>query len=239
MIRTFDSLLPTLAAALAILCCPLALQAEEAAPNTLTEAEKTAGWKLLFDGKSLDNWRRYNRQDTDGWAASDGALVLQKKGAGDLITREMFGDFEFAVDWKFNTGDNSGIIYRVKETKQPTYMTGPEMQVMPEGPDAKLGKNSGGSLYDMFTPSTNALRPRTEWNTYHILCQGNKIEHWVNGKKVVDCEIGNDEWNKAYASSKWKKVAEFASQKSGHIALQDHGASIAFRNLKIRPITAK
>jgi hypothetical protein len=207
-------------------------------PNTLTPQEQKDGWKLLFDGKTLDGWRVFKRKDTSGWAIKDGTIYLEKPGSGDLMTEKQFGDFEFSVDWKFETGDNSGIIYRVGEQGNETWRTGPEMQVMPNDPkQKKLGKNDSGALYDMYAPKVNALKPRAEWNTFKVVANGKHLEQWVNGVKVVECDIGSDDWNERLAKSKWKDVKTFASLPAGHIALQDHGGKIAFRNVKIRTLS--
>ena len=208
---------------------------KEAPPNTLTEPEKQDGWKLLFDGKSLDGWRVFKKQDAAGWTLKDSTVYLEKPGAGDLMTKGKFANFEFTVDWKIETGNNSGIIYRVSEDGGTTYTTGPEMQVMNHKPgQQKLGKNDAGSLYDMYEPTSNPLKAADQWNTFKIVCNGKHIEHWVNGVKVADCDIGSDDWNKRLAVSKWKDVKLFASQPAGHIALQDHGGKNAFRNIKIK-----
>jgi len=208
--------------------------------NTLTAAEKKAGWKLLFDGKTLNGWRRYNNKDTTGWAVKNGGITLLKPGSGDLITKKKYGNFEFSVDWKFETGNNSGIIYRLAETKGAPWTTGPEMQVMSHNPDQKnLGKNSGGSLYDMYAPTSNPFKGKDVWTRYKIVARGKHIEHWVNGVKVVDCEIGSDDWKKRLANSKWKKYKDFASQSSGYISLQDHGGVIYYRSIKIRTLDKK
>src|SRR4051794_12881008 len=140
--------------------------AGDAGDNTLTAQEKSEGWKLLFDGKSLDQWRCYNKQDAAGWGVKDGSIVLEKPGSGDLMTRDKFGDFEFSVDWKFdndNKSNNSGIIYRVGETKGPAWRTGPEMQIMPDT-GKQPGLHDAGSFYDLIAPTTNAMKPATEWN---------------------------------------------------------------------------
>lgn len=210
-----------------------AVRAAEPA-NTLSSQEKNDGWKLLFDGKTLDGWRVFKKKDTAGWTVKDGTIYLEKQGSGDLMTVEKYGNFELVVDWKFESGNNSGIIYRVSEDGGQTYSSGPEMQVMTHKPTDKLGKNSAGSLYDVYAPTSNPLKPAEEWNTFKIVANGKHIEHWVNGVKVVDCEMGSDDWNQRVAASKWKAEKLFASQPSGHIALQDHGAKLAFRNIKIR-----
>jgi hypothetical protein len=205
-----------------------------AAPNTLTAQEKKDGWKLLFDGKTLDGWRVFKKKGTRGWAVKDGAIYLEKPGSGDLMTEAQYGNFVFSVDWKFESGNNSGIIYRVGEQGAETWITGPEMQVLTEYPKAKFTKNSGGALYDMYAPKVSALKPRDQWNTFKIVANGKHLEQWVNGVKVVDCDIGSDDWNARLARSKWKNNKLFASLPSGHIALQDHEARIFFRNVKIK-----
>ena len=211
---------------------------DAAAPNTLTARETKDGWKLLFDGKTLDGWRVFKGKDTKGWAVKDGAIFLEKPGSGDLLTDAQYGDFEFRVDWKFadpkNKANNSGIIYRAGEQGAETWVTGPEMQVMNERPKALPNKNSAGALYDLYAPKSNALKPADEWNTFKIVANGKHLEQWVNGVKVVDCDIGSADWNKRLAKSKWQKNKLFASLPSGHLALQDHGAQISFRNLKIK-----
>jgi hypothetical protein len=113
------------------------------------------------------------------------------------------------------------------------------MQVMTHKPGTKLGKTSGGSLYDMYAPTSNPLRLAGEWNTFRIVARGKHLEHWVNGVKVVECDIGSDDWNTRYATSKWKKIKEFAAAPRGHIALQDHGGRVLFRNVKLRVLDAK
>jgi hypothetical protein len=192
---------------------------------------------LLFDGKTLDGWRVFKQKDAKGWTVKDGAIYLEKPGSGDLITADKFGDFELSVDWKFDTSNrdnNSGVIYRVGEQGAQTWVTGPEMQVMLEAPKARLGKGSGGALYDVYAPKENALKPGDQWNTFKVVARGKHLEQWVNGTKVVETDIGSADWNQRIAKSKWKDNKDFASLPSGHIALQDHGARIAFRNVKVR-----
>ena len=222
-------------ASLVILAIGFAVQAraDEASPNTLTKDEAKDGFKLLFDGKSLDGWRVYGKKDATGWEVKDGAIYIGK-GAGDLMTAEKYANFELLIDFKFEAGNNSGLIYRVLETKEPSYMSGPEMQVMHHKSGDKLGKNSGGSLYDLYAPSENPFKGADVWTTYKLVCDGNKIQHYVNGVKVVDVEIGSADWNERMAKSKWSKAKNFATQTTGHIALQDHGSKVSFRNIKIR-----
>ena len=221
---------------------PVAAEKPDAAGpavNTLTAAEEKEGWKLLFDGKTLKGWRRYNNKDAAGWTVKDSAIYLEKSGSGDLMTAEKYGDFELSVDWKFEKGNNSGVLYRVIEEKGPPYNSGPEMQVMTHKAKEKLGKNSAGSLYDMYAPTSNTLKQADEWNTFKVVARGKHLEHWVNGVKVVECDIGSEDWNKRYAASKWKKLKQYAAAPRGHISLQDHGAKILFRNIKLRVLDSK
>lgn len=211
----------------------IAAQPPETPPiNTLTEQDKKDGWKLLFDGKSFDNWRVFRKQDSGKWIIKEGLLI--SNGGIDIITKDQYANFEFQADWKVERGNNSGIIYRVSEEFGQTWLTGMEMQVEAHGPKDKVGKTGGGALYDVFAPKENHLKPITEWNTFKVVANGKHLEHWVNGFKVVECDIGSDEWNQAIANSKWKDVKSYASKARGHIALQDHGNRTAFRNIKIR-----
>lgn len=216
-----------------VLASTLQTLGQDSASNILTDQEKKDGWKLLFDGKSLDGWRVYKKKDVGGWVAKEGTVFLEK-GGGDLMTAEKYANFEFSVDFKFAKGNNSGVIYRVAEENGPSWATGPEMQVMAHGPKDKLGKNSGGSLYDMYEPATNPFKGADQWNTLKVVADGKHFEHWVNGVKVVDTTIGSEDWNTRLAKSKWKSQKLFASQSTGHIALQDHGGQVAFRNIKIK-----
>jgi hypothetical protein len=217
---------------LALLALATSVSAQE--HNTLTPQEVKDGWELLFNGKDLKGWRRYKKEDTQGWIVKDGTLHLEKPGSGDLITAKKYGDFEFAIDFKFETGNNSGIIYRCSEDGAAAWHTGPEMQVMPHKPGDKIGKTGGGSLYDMFAPTSNPFKGPQEWTTFKIVCKGKNLQHYVNGEKVVDVTIGSPEWNETLPKSKWKSYAKFATLPEGHIALQDHGGKLYYRNIKIR-----
>lgn len=206
------------------------------APNTLTPAEKAAGWKLLFDGTSLAGWRDYAAPSPGaGWKVVDGALVLQGK-AGDLTTTEEFGDFEFSFEWKVTETANSGVIYRVGLGEKASYVTGPEYQVLDnaKATDNKQHNHLAGSLYDLTLAPDAATKPIGEWNEGKIVVRGWHIEHWLNGAKVVDVDLASAEGKALITASKFKDWAKFASLPRGHIALQDHGHEVSFRSLKIR-----
>jgi len=217
---------------------------DEASVNTLTEAEKQEGWQLLFDGQSMEHFRGFRKNEVpSGWKVENGTITLAEKGAGDIITKEQYRDFEFSIDWKISEGGNSGIFFHVSEDTvyRNTYNSGPEMQILDDErhPDAKQGVNGNrqaGALYDLIPVSTPAVKPAGEWNTAKIKVKDNKVEHWLNGKKVVEYEMGTPEWDSMIQQSKFASMPGFGSEGEGHIALQDHGDPVWFRNIKIRKL---
>jgi hypothetical protein len=210
--------------------------------NTLSDQEKTAGWKLLFDGKTTDGWRAYRGKSMpDRWQVADGALVLQHKSGnsgGDVVTVGEYGNFELSLEWKIAPGGNSGIMYRVSEEQGAPYESGPEYQLLDNAghADGKSALTSAASCYALYAPSKDVTRPVGEWNKTRIVVDGNHVEHWLNGVKVVTYELGGADWNKRVEESKFKSMPRFGKEPRGHIDLQDHGDDIAFRNIKIRPL---
>jgi hypothetical protein len=211
-----------------------------AEPNALTAAEKAAGWKLLFDGKSLNGWRGYKTEQVGaGWKVQDGALVLTAGKAGDVMTTAEFGDFELALEWKISEGGNSGVIYRVGLGEAASFRTGPEYQVLDnqKATDNKLGNHLAGSLYDIGPEVPRDLtKPVGQWNNSRLIVRGWKVEHWLNGKRVVSLDLASPEGKAAIAASKFKDWPKFASLARGHIALQDHGNVVSYRSIKIRDL---
>ena len=214
------------------------------AQNELSAKEKSQGWKLLFDGTSTTGWRNYQSgKVTDRWKVSNGELYLDKSvtaGTGDLMTDAEFQDYELALEWKISACGNSGIIFNVVEDDKykNTYNSGPEMQVLDNTchPDAKIAKHRAGDLYDLIAVSKETVKPAGEWNQVRIVSKNAKMEFWLNGTKVVDFTMHTPEWKKMVANSKFKTMPGFAEAKKGHIALQDHGDAVWFRNIKIREL---
>lgn len=202
-----------------------------AADNTLTAAEKAAGWKLLFDGKSMDAWRGFKKPASD-WTVADGALAPDPKASGDLITKAQFGSFELAFDWKVSAKGNSGVMYRVTEAADRSYYSGPEYQVL----DNSRGEpplQRAGALYDLYAPAVDATKPVGEFNQSRLVVKGDHVEHWLNGQKVAAYDLGSPEFKAKVAASKFK-AWPFATSPTGHIALQNHGDHVWYKNLKVR-----
>lgn len=209
--------------------------------NTLTEQEKSEGWVLLFDGVHTPAFRGY-KQDTfpaTGWAVRDGMLVRPAgPGSGDIVTIDQYQDFEFSVDWRATPGANSGIIYHCTEEFNFPWETGLEMQILDDAkhPDGKKPKTRAGTLYDLFPTDADVARPAGAWNHARVVCKGTHIEHWLNGFKVVDVDLNSDRYRDAHKNSKWPTIPNAGTRPKGHIALQDHGDEVHFRNIKVRPL---
>jgi hypothetical protein len=209
--------------------------------NELTAKEKKEGWKLLFDGTTMNGWRTYQNKQTDNWDVKNGELYCKTEGVtkrADLITADKYENYELQIDWKISPKKNSGIIYMVTEDNGATYESGPEYQLIDDlGYPAKLDdKQLSGSNYDMNAPSEKVAKPAGEFNHTKIVINKGHVEHWLNGTKVVDYQLWTPEWEKTKANSKWKDVKTYGMSKTGYIALQDHGGGVAFKNIKLKPL---
>ena len=209
--------------------------------NALTDAEKAAGWKLLFDGKDASQWWRGYQKDVlpAQWLVEHNALVLKTKGGGDIVTKDQFESFEFSVDWKISEGGNSGIMFKVLETEPKPWFTGPECQIQDNAKGHDPQK--AGWMYQLYAASVDTTKPVGEWNRFVLKCVKTpagsfKCEHWMNGTKYVEYEIGSADWNEKVGASKFKDKPGFGKAAKGHLCLQDHGNEVAFRNLKIREL---
>ncbi len=205
----------------------------------LSAEEQAAGWKMLFNGTDLTGWKGYKKDAPGaGWAVENGELTLTAGGAGDIMTVEEFGPFELSLEWKISPNGNSGIIYLIKEdaAAENTYNTGPEMQVLDNDghPDGKIPSHRAGALYDFVVPPDGAVKPVGEWNEAVVRFTGSEIEHWLNGTLVSESSYGDDAWKAKVAATKFKQWPLFGTFASGHIALQDHGDRVWYRNIRIR-----
>lgn len=204
---------------------------------SLTQAEKAAGWELLFDGKSLEGWHTYLKASAQGWKVVDGVL-LTEGGKGDLVTDEVFENFELELEWKISEKGNSGIIYLVDEKPEnkATYVSGPEYQIIDDNnyPGGLAPAQKSGANYALHPPQIAASNPVGTFNQAKISVINSKVEHWLNGKKVVAYELGTPEWEAIVDTTKFAKVPAYGRAKKGRIALQDHGGKVEFRNIRIR-----
>ena len=245
-----------LIAAFTILSCTNPQETEYAAPNTLTQAEIADGWKLLFDGKTTEGWQSarpsMNGQfPSEGWSVEDGVLFVhagdgsESENGGDIITTRKYRNFILKVDFQFTEGANSGIKYFV----DPFLNTGPgsaigcEFQILDDQrhPDAKLGVKGNrtlGSLYDLIPAPHGPWEQETVdgWSTAMIVVDGQHVEHWLNGHKLLEYERQNQMWDALVAYSKYGKWPDFGNADEGYILLQDHGFLVRFRNIKIKEL---
>jgi hypothetical protein len=237
--------LSAVAAATACLLLTVSAHATDPPPNTLTPAEREAGWRLLFDGKTTTGWRGFKKDafPARGWAVDEGCLKKvatgtgDSLGAGDIVTTDTFGDFDLRFEWRISKGGNSGVKYLVTEER-----SGPiahEYQVLDDAghPDAKVGAHrQAAAFYDVLAPSAaaKAVKPVGEFNQGRVLVRGQHVEHWLNGRKVLEYELGSPELKAAIAKSKFKDVAGFGTKIQGRILLQDHGDEVCYRNVKIQ-----
>jgi hypothetical protein len=238
--------------------------ADSVPDNTLSEAEKKEGWKLLFDGKTTNGWHTYRKPGTIGkkWVAKDGALVFEgrdrfqffvagrkieigptdkvKDGGEDIVSDESFENFELNLEWKISKGGNNGIFYTVKEIEEydEVYKSSPEMQVMDNvgHKDGLIYKHRAGDLYDLIASDPIRVKPYGNWNKVRIIKNNGKIEHWLNGTKVVSFDTGSEEWKDLISKSKFAEYEHFASPGPGKIGFQDHDNLVYYKNIKIKEL---
>ena len=216
----------------------------EPAVNQLSEKQVADGWKVLFNGQSLEGWRPFKNEPCTSWEVSDGTLhCLPSTDSvelkhNDILTVDQYQNFELVFDWKISEMGNSGVMFRVTEDYNVPYATGPEYQVLDDEGypgDVKDVEKSGGN-FAMHAPASKKARQPGEWNTAKIIVDGNHVEHWLNGSKVVDYELGSDDWSHRVNGSKWKDFPGYGLATTGHIDLQDHGHEVWFRNIFIKSL---
>ena len=215
-------------------------------------------WSPLFDGKTFDGWRGlgYDSVPSAHWQIENGTIKKiangqvprmadgQPAAGGDLMTKETFKDFELSWEWKIGPGGNSGVKYNVSEeismAQAPNHAAlGFEYQLLDDSlaEDNKIPSHRAGALYDLIAPNANkSLKPAGEWNSSMLVFRSNHGEHWLNGKKVVEFDLGTPLMDSLLAKSKYRVIRNFAERRAGHIVLQDHGDEVYFRNIRIRKL---
>ena len=233
-------------------------RAEEAVrpPDVLSEAERRAGWRLLFDGTSAEAFRRFRGEELGGgWEVRDGGLVRAARGAGDIVTRERFGAFELQLEYRIAAGGNSGLMFHVTEAENAPWKTGPEVQILDN--DKGADPQKAGWLYQLVEPRTpgwvkqvessaglevaefvDATRPAGEWNHLYLRVSPQGSEVCLNGEHYYFFRKGSQDWDRAVAASKFAAFPAFGKADEGHICLQDHGDEVAFRRIAVRELPA-
>jgi len=227
-------MIPRLVALVALLGSAACAQTGTSAMNSTATGQ--SGWRSLFDHRTTTGWRGF-RMDTvpGGWQVVDGALTRVAAG-GDIITVDRFANFELELEWNVEPGGNSGIMFRVTEDSDATYKSGPEMQVLDDAAhrDGQSRLTAAGSNYGLDAAAAGVVRPAGEWNAVRLVVNGAHVEHWLNGVKVVEYELWAPAWEAKVAASKFAQWPGYGRARAGHIALQDHGDRVAYRNIRIR-----
>ena len=244
----------TLSVALILTSCQTKKQEEQKADTVayeaakpkegieLTEQQKAEGWKLLFDGSTMNGWRFYKDKPNNSWEVVDGTLHCKPFDEGkenkrsDIMTTGQYENFELAFEWKISAQGNSGVIYRVTEEFNEPYFSGPEYQTIDNiGYPGKLEDNQlSGACYAMYAAPKEASKSVGEWNQSKLVVNGKHVEHWLNGAKVVEYDFQSDDWKKRKAAGKWKDEKGYGMATKGYIDLQDHDHEVWYRNIMIK-----
>ena len=208
------------------------------AATAVSAAQRAAGWRPLFDGTSTSAWRGYKSQTFPaGWKIVDG--VLTKNGAvEDIQSRDQFGNFQLAFDWKLSPGGNAGIFYRGTEEYDHIYWSAPEYQLLDDARDSAAAANrvyAAGAVYALYPSPAGIIKGANEWNSALIAVQGSRVQHWANGQKLAEYELGSSEWEAKVKASKFNDYPHFGRAKRGYIGIQgDHPGTLSIRNVRIR-----
>ncbi len=205
----------------------------------LTAEQRAAGWRPLFDGTSTSAWRGYKTQTFPaGWRIVDGTLT--KTGSQeDIMTRDQFGNFELAFDWKLSTGGNAGVFYHATEEYDHIYWSAPEYQLLDDAnhPDGKNRLTSAGADYALYPSPAGIVKPANQWNSSLLVIQGPRVQHWLNGQKLLEYELWSPDWVAKVKASKFNDYPNYGLAKSGYIGIQgDHDGELTLRNIRIRPL---
>jgi hypothetical protein len=213
--------------------------ATESGPNTLTQAQRDSGWTLLFDGKTLDQWRGYrNDSAPTGWRVDSG-MVIKDASAEDIVTRDSFANFDLMLDWQLTQGGNAGIFYRGTEEYDHIYWSAPEYQLLDDAnaPDGASRLTSAGAAYALYPSPEGHLDSLGQWNTARIIVRGDSVEHWLNGTRLLGYRLGSDDWAAKVKASKFADWPNYGKAARGLIGVQgDHNGRLVLRNVRIRTL---
>jgi hypothetical protein len=217
------------------------------AGTSTPEGKAVAAWRPLFDGTSPQGWRGFKAAGfpDQGWSVVDGTLKAEKGSESDIVTDQQYGDFELQLEFRLTEGGNSGIKYLVDESlvKRGRHGLGFEYQIIddqkhPDAAQGKPGTRTCGALYDLIAPAGGKkLNPPGQWNEVRLVVDGNRIEHWLNGVKLLEFQRASPELQALIADSKYKNMEGFGQPARGHVLLQAHGDEVAFRNIRIRELS--
>jgi hypothetical protein len=207
--------------------------------SAIPTPQSAMAWRILFDGKSLDAWRGYKGAAIPaGWRMAGGTLAKDTPVA-DIVSKDEFGDFELELDWKIGEAGNSGIFYRGTEEYEHIYWSAPEYQLLDDikASDNKTRLTCAGAAYAILPSPAGHLKAVGDWNAARIVVKGAHVEHWMNGVKLLEYELGSPDWEARVKASKFKDWPNYGRAARGHIALQgDHAGTLAFRNIRIREV---
>ncbi|MEL6256464.1 MAG: DUF1080 domain-containing protein [Bacteroidota bacterium] len=197
--------------------------------------------QVLFNGSSMDAWRNFKADTLSHlWKIEDGTMTLSGKGGGDIVSRDTYENFELELEWKISPNGNSGIFFHVSEadTLKKVYHSGPEIQILDNDghPDGKIPMHRAGDNYDLQACSEETVKPVGEWNQVKVVVNDGKVEQWLNGKMVVDYTLNSPDWEEQYQKSKFTQWPAYGRAGKGHIALQDHGDPVWFKNITIKKL---
>ncbi len=217
-------------------CCSASASCAVAATpdNVLTDQERAAGWRLLFDGKTTDGWACTD-SNSKGWIIENGTIYYNRQGGGYFHTNDRFGNFEAKIDFMVDKRTNSGIFFRWDNLDDPV-QTGIEMQLLDSAGRARPGKHDCGAIYDILEPSENAMKPALQWNTVSIMCRGRYITMTMNDRRIIRMDLDKyTEPHKNLDGTRNKFGTAYKDMpRGGHIGFQAHGGKVWFRNIKIR-----
>ncbi|MDF9797348.1 hypothetical protein OKW21_002611 [Catalinimonas alkaloidigena] len=236
-------ILTILSLAFCIACQSQEKQEATDTPQTEPVAQESSDeWIMLFDGSDVSHWRNY-KEEGFNWDVVNGELTTDGS-SGDIITKDTYENYILEFDWKIERGGNSGVIYNVVEDEKygSTYETGPEYQLIDaenykEVHDYELEETQvTAANYALHVPTSQPTKPAGEYNHSKIVVNKGKVEHWLNGEKVVDYELWTPEWQEKVTQTKFKDMPDYGKAKSGHIALQGHGDAVWFKEIKIKEL---